>query len=337
MKTILKATRQCIILVAAFLLGSPAVSAQASIRETLQSLGPSLRDDEYHGHVKIDAEVIVPDAIREPLSVYSARQIPFRTACDLDVFSSHDVVKADQDFLLDATIYDFSDGSWVNMTDGGMLYYFGPEGDLCSSLRENAEPCGEQEAQSAASFGLEEAERRLMEQIEKMGIPNCTVTERAAYHQDDFDLYRFRLGQVVGGVPLSCGLLHMMEIDKYVVGNTLDFTLSNSGFQIIDVMGAYEGFESLYTVTEVVPLQDALETLRAHMDVLWEKDPDLRDQVIDRIAFEYVPYRYANPQGASSYELLPAWHFYFSSSLGTSNRKSFDFCVNAIDGRMLVY
>lgn len=149
---------------------------------------------------------------------------------------------------------------------------------------------------------------------------------------------QIQLKQVIDGIPFVQSLLHLTATDTFVVGNMLLFTRTQQGFQIINVMGAYENCEPLYQVEEIASLPEALDTLNAYLDTFFAEREGIRDLEIFRIAFEYVPYR-TNPweEDAAEYELIPAWHFGVRLSGSSSDGAAFDFCVSAIDGKMLVY
>lgn len=318
---------------------APPAQAQTPVSEAFAVLPPRLEDAQFHPQMRISADVESPQTLGDSVTVYSASLIPLLSACDLSVFTASEVVKEDPDPLMGAMIYDFADGSWINMTDKGSTYYFGVDGMRCSRMLDRA---GDYAVEWSEDFPvpLEEAEAETMEQARKMGIPHCVIANRTAYANEKqaFFCGQIQLKQVIDGVPFVQSLLHLTATDTFVVGNMLLFTRTQQGFQIINVMGAYENCEPLYQVEEITPLPEAVETLRTHMDTFFAKMEGIPDLEVFKIAFEYVPYR-TNPweEDAAEYELIPVWHFCVKYAEREKDVSSYDFCVSAIDGKMLVY
>lgn len=318
---------------------APPAQAQAPVSEAFAVLPPRLEDAQFHPQMRISADVESPQTLGDSVTVYSASLIPLLSACDLSVFTASEVVKEDPDPLMGAVIYDFADGSWINMTDKGSTYYFGVDGMRCSRMLDRASDYAVEWTEDFP-VPLEEAEAETMEQARKMGIPHCVIANRTAYANEKQALFcgQIQLKQVIDGIPFVQSLLHLTVTDTFVVGNMLLFTRTQQGFQIINVMGAYENCEPLYQVEEIASLPEALDTLNAYLDTFFAEREGIRDLEIFRIAFEYVPYR-TNPweEDAAEYELIPAWHFGVRLSGSSSDGAAFDFCVSAIDGKMLVY
>ena len=322
-----------------------ASSAQAlvPVNEVFISLESRIENAQYHPKMRISADVEYPNRMNDAITVYSANLVPLYSQCDLTIFSASDVVKEDKDEVMGVFIFDFADGAWVNITNGGSAYYFSVNGKKCSQMLDNA---GDYAVEWTEGFPLsvEEAERRSMEQVEKMGIPYCAVADRKAYAENEsgadpgFAFGQIQLKQVVDGIPFVQSLLHLTGPDAFVVGNILFFTLTEQGFEIIDVFGAYENCVPLYQVEEIASLPEALDTLNAYLDTFFAKREGIRDLEIFRIAFEYVPYR-TNPweEDAAEYETIPAWHFGVRVAGSSRDGAAFDFCVSALDGKMLIY
>lgn len=322
---------------------APPAQAQAPVSEAFALLPLRLEDAQYHPQMRISADIESPQILNDFVTVYSASLIPLLSACDLSVFTASEVVKEDPDPLMGAMIYDFADGSWINMTDKGSTYYFGVDGMRCSRMLDRASDYAVEWTEDFP-LSIEEAERRTMEQVEQMGIPYCVVADRKAYAENHlgadlgFAFGQIQLKQVVDGIPFAQSLLHLTEPDAFVVGNILFFTLTEQDFETINVFGAYENCVPLYQAEEIAALPEALDTLNAYLDTFFAEREGIRDLEIFRIAFEYVPYR-TNPweEEAAEYEMIPAWHFGVRLSGSSSDGAAFDFCVSAIDGKMLVY
>ena len=333
----------CILGMLLAMLSAPSAQANVPVSEAFTSLEPRMENAQYHAQMCISADVEYPNLLNDAVTVYSASLIPLYSQCDLSIFSASDVVKEDKDEAMGALILDFEDGSWINMTDKGSIYYFGVNGIKCSQMLDRA---GDYAVEWKEDFPLsvEEAGRRTMEQVEKMGIPYCAVADRQAYAENQsgadpgFAFGRIQLKQMVDGIPFAQSLLHLTEPDAFVVGNILFFTLTEQGFEIIDVFGAYENCVPLYQVKEIASLPEALDTLNAYLDTFFAAREGIPDLEIFRIAFEYVPYR-TNPweEDAAEYEVIPAWYFGVRRAGSSRYAASFDFCVSAIDGKMLVY
>ena len=322
-----------------------ASSAQAlvPVNDAFVFLESRIENAQYHPKMRISADVEYPNRMNDAITVYSANLVPLYSQCDLSIFSASDVVKEDTDEAMGAVIFDFENESWINMTDKGSTYYFGVNGMKCSRMLDRADDYAVEWTEDFP-LSVEEAERRTMEQVEQMGIPYCVVADRKAYTENQasadpgFAFGQIQLKQVVDGIPFAQSLLHLTEPDAFVVGNILFITLTEQDFEIINVFGAYENCVPLYQVEEIASLPEALDTLNTYLDTFFAEREGIRDLEIFRIAFEYVPYR-TNPweEDAAEYEMIPAWYFGVRVAGSSRDGAAFDFCVSAIDGKMLVY
>ena len=161
---------------------APPAQAQAPVSEAFAVLPPRLEDAQFHPQMRISADVESPQTLGDSVTVYSASLIPLLSACDLSVFTASEVVKEDPDPLMGAVIYDFADGSWINMTDKGSTYYFGVDGMRSSRMLDRA---GDYAVEWTEDFPvpLEEAEAETMEQARKMGIPHCVIANRRVWEK----------------------------------------------------------------------------------------------------------------------------------------------------------